>query len=152
MALFCTKFPTLTLLAARYHVTPAAGGGTQTANCTSPERSSPNSLPPPRQFRTTWRVKIWFFPMILWRHSSSRSKYSTSRIFSFAFSIIIINFTKVSVIVIMICCDMRTNFLDFDATYHIDIKGHNIIVTNNLIPMTSPEQSTGVGLENLKES
>lgn len=52
----------------------------------------------------------------------------------------------------MICCDMRTNFLDFDATYHIDIKGHNIIVTNNLIPMTSPEESTGVGLENFKES
>ena len=119
MALFCTKFPTLTLLAARYHVTPAAGGGTQTANCAAPERSSPNSLPP-RQFWTTWRVKIWFSTMILWRHSSSRSKYSTSRIFSFAFSIIIINFTKVSVIVIMICCDMRTNFLDFDATYPIE--------------------------------
>ena len=52
----------------------------------------------------------------------------------------------------MICCDMRTNFLDFDATYHIDIKGYNIIVTNNLIPMSSPEESTGVGLENLKEN
>ena len=47
---------------------------------------------------------------------------------------------------------MRTNFLDFDVTYHIDIKNHNIIVTNNLIPMSSPEESTGVGLENLKES
>ena len=39
--------------------------------------------------------------------------------FSFAF-LIIINFAKVSVSVIMICCDMRINFLDFDATYHIE--------------------------------
>lgn len=41
----------------------------------------------------------------------------------------------------------RTNILKIQ----VDIKGHNIIVTNNLIPMTSPEESTGVGLENLKE-
>lgn len=41
----------------------------------------------------------------------------------------------------------RTNILKIQ----VDIKGHNIIVTNNLIPMSSPEESTGVGLENLKE-
>lgn len=42
----------------------------------------------------------------------------------------------------------RTNILKIQ----VDIKGHNIIVTNNLIPMSSPEESTGVGLENLKEN
>lgn len=41
----------------------------------------------------------------------------------------------------------RTNILKIQ----VDIKGHNIIVTNNLIPMSSTKESTGVGLENLKE-
>lgn len=41
----------------------------------------------------------------------------------------------------------RTNILKIQ----VDIKGHSIIVTNNLIPMSSTKESTGVGLENLKE-